>query len=342
MKKLIFIFISSLFFLTATAQLKKFTVDVPYAPLYEISDSIQSITIMNRSMTSGFQDYDEKQLQISFYRKNFESNTVLLDSTAADTTIKVMGDLLYNSLRYDVVIPVERNIYRLLDYTETPAPLAWDYVRSLCELYQTDALLVLENQALRVVSNYQSGIDYTNYGAQKYHYASIDFYGRSHWRLYDPRTESIVSDVVMNQDTIFWDHYDYDLADLFASLPTIKQATIDAAIKSALDYSELIAPRWKSETRYYYVMKQALIDRSVKLAADGNWQEALDNWLLYIDQGSKSKRSKIMLNAALAYEMTGRLDKAIEMIKLSQNTYYRQVSNHYLKTLLKRQIALKN
>ena len=133
-KQFILLFIFVLFNFSVFAQLKKFTVEIPVPSKFEFPDSIQSLTIMNRSLTSEFQNFKEKDLQLDFYKKNFEINALLLDSTAADTTIKVLGDLLFDSQRFDVVIPVDRNIYRLLPYNEKPKPLDWDYVSEICEI----------------------------------------------------------------------------------------------------------------------------------------------------------------------------------------------------------------
>ena len=165
MKKLCFSIMFTVFVVGTFAQLKKFTVEVPYPSKVEISDSIQSFLIMNRSMTPDFTNFNEDSLQISFYKENFNVNAVLLDSTAADTTIKALGDLLYQSGRFDIVIPVERNIYRLLPYAETPEPLTWNYVEALCNQFNTDALIVLENQAMRTITNYKSQREYIGYSS---------------------------------------------------------------------------------------------------------------------------------------------------------------------------------
>jgi hypothetical protein len=77
------------------------------------------------------------------------------------------------------------------------------------------------------------------------------------------------------------------------------------------------------------------------MAAEGNWQGALDNWMLYVENGNITLQSKVMLNIALGFEMTGNLPKAIVWVKKSMDTYYREISNHYLKELLKRQYILK-
>ena len=341
MKKLYFT-IAILFALQSSqAQLKKFTVEVPYKPKLEIPESIQSFTIMNRSMTPEFQNYKEKELQIDFYKKNFKTNFVLLDSTAADTTIKVLGDLLFDSQRFDIVIPVDRNIYRALSYEETPAPLDWSFVQTICDTYQTDALIVLTNLAIRTVTDYDTGTEIYNGQPYKYHSASMDFYSRAQWRIYDPKEKKILIDYTILPDTLYWGNFDYEIVPLFQNLSTVKEATIETAIKVALGFSDLIAPRWIPDTRYYYALKNPSIDKSIKMAADGDWQGALDNWLNYVSSGKRSTRSKIMLNIALGYEMTGDLDSAITWLKKSQDTYYREVTNYYLKELLKRQIILK-
>lgn len=317
-------------------QIKKFVVEVPQTPKIKLSDSIQSFTIMNRSINSEFQNFDENKLQVEFYRKNFNTNMILLDSTVADTTIKALGEMLYESLRYDIVIPVNRNIYRLSTYTETPIPLDWEYVQLICETYNTDALLVLENFAVRTVTNYKTGHEYNDPSEAKYHYTSMDFYSRTHWRIYYPESKKIIVDVAINPDTLYWDNYDYNIKELFKGLPSIKEAAKTTGINAALQFANLIAPSWYSAERYYYITKNEQIDLSIKLAANGDWSGALENWLKYTQTGNRSDQSKIMLNIALAYEMTGDLTSAIEWAEKSRRYYYREVVNNYMKELIKR------
>lgn len=324
------------------AQLKEFTIEVPIPPIFEIPDSIQSFTIMNRSMTSEFQNYDERELQVDFYKKNFNTNYVLLDSLAADTTIKVLGDVLFNSQRFDVVIPLDRNIYRLLPYNKTPQALDWEYVANICETYNTDALVVLENLAIRTVTNYMTGEERDLTLIYKYHYATMDFYSMAHWRIYEPNSQKILVDAIMNQDTLYWAAFDYDIKNLFKQIPTVKGASTETAIKIALDFSDVIAPKWERAIRFYYILKDKQIDQSVELAAEGKWDEALENWLKFAESGNRSNQSKLMLNIALGNEMTGNIEDAILWAKKSQQLYYREVTNHYLKELLKRQAILNN
>lgn len=340
MKKFYLTLIVLFVILQGNAQLKKFNVEVPTPAKFKISDSIQSFTILNRSLTSEFNNYHRDSLQVSFYRNNFEDKRIILDSLVSDTIVKALGELLFESQRFDVVIPVDRNIPRKVSFTKTPERIDWAYAQTICETYDTDALIVLENFATQVVTNYETGKDYINGMATKTHYASMDYYYRAHWRIYDPKTQNVIVDFIMNQDTIFWDNFDYKIVDCFKGIPSVKDAGIETGIKIALDFSEIIAPSWKEETRYYYVTKKPMIDKSIELAAQGNWEEALINWEKYSHQGKGATKSKIMLNMALCYEMLGDIDSAISLAKKSQKIYYREVTNHYIKELLKRQIQL--
>jgi hypothetical protein len=341
MKRFIAFSVFVIVFGSLSAQLKKFTVDVPYMPNFKITDSIQSFTILNRSLSPDFENFIDDSLQLSFYRKNFKADKVLLDSLVADTTVKAIGEILFDSDRFDIVIPIERNIPRYLPYNQTPDTLTWKYAQSICNLYNTDALLVMENFAARAVTNYKRQRQFIHEGYYMVHSASIEIYYRTHWRLYDPKNESILVDVI-DVDTLYWNADRLDVHLLFSELPSVKQALVQTGIFSAAKFSEMISPKWVSEKRYYYVLKNSGIDQSVNFAAQGDWERALENWLIYAETGSKSTRSKIMLNIALASEMLGDVDSAIVWLNRAQNNYYREITNHYLKQLITRQSIIRN
>lgn len=327
--------------LMSQAQLQRFKVEIPKNPRYSIADSIRSVTIMNRSVSDEFENYISDSLQIDFYEANFDTDRVLLDSAAADTSIRVLGDILFESQRFDIVIPVDRYIPRYLSYKNEPSPLIWEYVASICDLYKTDALIVLENFAIRTVTNYEKHYEAWNSGGlTDTHEAKMDFYYRAHWRIYEPKNQEILVDVI-EQDTLYWDGYEKNINLLFARLPSIKSALLETGIAAAIDLSKHIAPKWELETRFYYKLKDKSIDIAINYAAEGDWPEALELWLDFTERGNRQTRSKVMLNVALAYEMLGDLDNAIKWTRTSKRIYYREVVNHYYKELLKQKQLIK-
>jgi len=71
MRRLYFLFLIFLIGSNASAQLMKFSAQIPRSPKIKISDSIQSFTIMNRSLTPEFVNFNEDSLQTYFYKQNF-------------------------------------------------------------------------------------------------------------------------------------------------------------------------------------------------------------------------------------------------------------------------------
>ncbi len=327
--------------LMSQAQLQRFKVEIPKDPRFRIADTIRSVTIMNRSVSDEFENFVSDSLQIDFYEANFDTDRVLLDSIAADTSIQVLGDLLFESQRFDIVIPVDRYIPRYLSYKSEPKPLIWEYVESICDLYKTDVLIVLENFAIRTVTSYEKHYESWNLGVMTdTHEAKMDYYYRAHWRMYEPKNKTILVDVI-EQDTLYWSGYEDDVNLLFARLPSVKSALIETGIAAAIDLSKHIAPKWDLETRFYYKLKDKSIDIAINYAAEGNWAEALELWLDFTEKGSRQSRSKVMLNVALAYEMLGDIDNAIKWTRNSKKIYYREVVNHYYKELLKQKKLMK-
>jgi len=338
----VYFFLFFLFLVSGlSAQLKKFTVEVPIQPKVKLPDSIQSITILNRSLSPEFQNYNNDSLQVEFYRSNFRANRIILDSLASDTLIKTVGDLLFDSYRFDIVIPLERNISRFLNFNEVPDTLSRKYIKAICDLYNTDALLVLENLAMRIDADYRQRQEYIYDNYYRVHNASMDVYYLSRWRLYDSDTNGIYINHI-DVDTLYWDASEFDVNTLFTNLPSVKEATFETAIFAARKFSELIAPKWINETRYYFVLQKPEIDQSITFAAEGDWEKALENWLKYTETGSKSLRGKILFNVALAYEMTGDIENALKWIGEAQKVYYREVNTLYTKTLLERKNRLKS
>ena len=316
----------TIFPLIGFSQLKRISAEIPVKPKLVLSDSIQSLTLINRSITPEFVRFHSDSLQVAFYRKNFNVKAVLLDSLVADTTLRALGELLFESTRYDVVIPLERNLYRQLSYSQTPEPLSWKEVEDICNQYNTDALVVLENSAISIQTEYSGG---------SFREAKIKNEYRMHWRLYYPKSQIILADVI-HSENFDWSNADYDLYNLFQGLPRVYDATIFTALQASIRFSDLIAPRWEKERRFYYAVRKSEIDLSEKFIENNDWEGALNNWLKYVDSGPKSRRSKVMLNVGLAYEMLGDTKEAAVWVNKSLRTTYREVTNSYYKSLLKR------
>jgi len=302
------------------------------APQNELPNDIQSITILNRSINKQFLNHREDSLQMYFYRKGYQLSTTVLDSTAADTTIQALAQLLFESGRYDVVVPKNRNIRRKISYNLVPDTLTPDTVKKICDDYNTDALLVMEKFATKTMADYTSERiknDYSISGTS--HYASLDLKYDALFRVYKPGHKTFIKEIKLS-DTIYWESADYSQERLFQKLPTIKQALISAGIKVALDLDSQLSPGWIQEKRGYFLI-QHKNDQGQSFMNENNITEAAKYWTEMSQSKKKKVRSMAEFNLALASELNGDIDKAIEWGVKSYYSFYRVQTENYLKKL---------
>jgi hypothetical protein len=305
----------------------------------ELPADIQSITLMNRSMTDQFENYREDSLQMYFYRKGYQLSKIVLDSTSADTTIIALAALLFESGRYDVVVPVKRNMKRTLPYEFLPDTLNPEQVGQICANYNTNALMVLERFSTKVMADYSSEkyLDAST-GYFNSYYASLDLKYNAFFRIYKPGKKALVREIELI-DTVNWESTDNTQERMLGKLPTIKQAMINAGIKIALDIDEKVSPTWSSEKRGYFLIRSKA-DPGQKYMNENNYAEAEKYWSELAQSKDKKIRSKAEYNLALICELDGDLDGAIDWGLKSFYSNYRYQTETYLKKLQNRKLTL--
>ncbi|MGE5394462.1 MAG: DUF6340 family protein [Candidatus Saccharibacteria bacterium] len=305
------------------------TIENPVPSKEELPSDIQSLTLMNRSISNQFTNHQEDSLENYFYRHNYQLAAVILDIDAVDTTLLSLSNLLYSSGRYDVTVPVERNINRNQPYNIIPDTLSTETVRKICEEYHTDALLVLEQFSIKAMTDLTDERLAGDNATYHSYYASLDMKYNAFFRIYKPGSKTI--DIPLN-DTIYWERADDNLDRLFKNLPTIKQAMISTGIKVALDVDAKISPTWVPEKRGYFLFTRKN-DRGKQLIDEDKTEEARDYWMKMAQSDKKKIRARAEFNLALVSELDGDLDQAIEWALKSYNTYYQYQTEIYLKKL---------
>ena len=341
----VIIYIPILFFLTGITLVSCksnyaiFTIENIQHAKDELSPDIQSVTLMNRSMNSQFQNYREDSLQMYFYRKGYQLSNIVLDSVAADTTMRALAELMFESGRYDVVIPLERNFKRSLSYDILPDTLSSDQVSEICTNFKTDALMVLERFIIKTMADYseEKYMDATN-GAMHSYNATLDLKYSAFFRIYKPDSKTLIKELELN-DTIYWESVDYTQERLFSKLPSIKQALINAGIKVALDVDSKLSPTWIPDKRGYFLFRSK-DDEGQRFMNENNYEDAGKYWAEMAKSTNKEIRSKAEFNLALINELNGDIDKAIEYGLKSFYSRYRFQTETYLKKLEARKKAL--
>src|SRR5665647_1163060 len=100
---ILFVFVFSALY--SCVSFKKIGIEVSVMPDYPITEDVQSMVILNRSMTNRFTNNNIDSLEKVLIKNKMQMDTVFQDSTAADTVIRVAAKALFESGRFDIVVP---------------------------------------------------------------------------------------------------------------------------------------------------------------------------------------------------------------------------------------------
>jgi hypothetical protein len=317
-------------------------IDIPQPAAGELPENIQSLTLVTQAVDEKFTNLDSDSLQNIFYKQRFNLDTVIYDLQAADTTLKALGELLFESGRYDYVIPENR----FLDSPGTSLlakEIPWEKVEELCETFQTDAVLSLDHLKTRVITSFdnESFFDPFQGGFNSAARAGMKIQYETLFRVYDPAQEKVHLRQFIT-DTLYWEDADVSARSLFNRFTPVKQALTETGIVIALELTDKIAIRWRPERRTYFIKGNSELRQANQIAQSGDWQTAVEKWKEIAENaGSKTLKSKAQLNVALGYEILGNIDLAIQWGLNSYNTMYRPLTYEYLETLKRRKNELK-
>lgn len=318
-----------LFSIFSCSSLKKIGIQVAVQPEYPIGEDIQSLALLNRSMTNLFTNNKTDVLERILIMNKMSMDSVFQDSIAADTAIQVAARALFESGRFDVVVPKERNIIRT-DTNEINKPINITFINEVCRDFKVDAVLILEVFTEQLDTKYYLN---TYYEPNEYS-AATDISYFSEWRLYRPDN---LKPVIRFQvgDSIFWKATGLSVEEVYSQMPRTKEALVGGGIASGLKMSGYISPNWANQTRYYYATGKDEIDTAIPLIKNNKWEDAAAIWTKYEPVYSGTIKGKIEFNLALAAEMNGDIDLAIEWGLKSYKTRYTRTIEVYLKSLEK-------
>lgn len=339
-----FLFLISLaLFSFSCVTTQSFTIEIAEQGEKELPASIQSLTLVNRTLDDNYQDLKADSLQKIFYKQKFNLDTVVYDIQSVDTTLKALGELLFESGRYDVVIPENR----FLEFQKNAFlsfEMPWEEVEQLCETYKTDAVVSLDHFKTRVEASYEDESLFNPADNEFYsgYLAEMKVSYEVLFRVYDPKQKNIWLREFL-RDTLVWEDADLSTRNLFSRFTPVKTALSEAGVAIALDFSEKISTVWRQENRRYFAKGNSDFTKANHFVSIGDWENAVAVWKqIESEAGPKSLKSKAQLNIAVGYEMLGDVDQAIVWGLKSYETMYRPLTYEYLEVLKKRKIEIKN
>jgi len=323
-----------LLFAASCSSTKIITIEIPEPAQKELPSRIQSLVLVNRTVDEKYTDLHADTIQNQFYKKYFTVDTVIYDLTAVDTCLKATGDLLYESGRYDIVIPENRFLsFKQNAFFSQEMP--YKEVKELCETHNTDAVLSIDMFQTHISTQFDKDeyFDLIHQTLYRGAHAKMVIIYDVLFRAYDPIEEKVLLREFF-KDTLHWEDLSRNTSDLFQEFTPVKQALSEAGIAVALDFSEKISTEWRRERRPFYVKGDDNLKLGGTLIDNGDWKQAIALWKDTAENSkSKSTKSKAQLNVAMAYEIQGDIESAISWALDSYNTMYRQITYQYLELL---------
>lgn len=297
-----------------------------------LSQEIKSVVVANRTSPK------KNNLAENIIEGILTGEVIGLDKKGSKYCIDGLVGLLDGSERFQI-----KNMGDLeLKGTGTSSfsyPLKWKKVQNICNSYSADALLVLEtfDSDSRVFFGKPIKRVFKRKGKkviEMRHQAILEMKIESGWRIYDNKNQKIIDEKRFTEIKEF-KVYGSSNNDAERKLPNLSQALKKSGDFAGKEFGKRISPVWIKVRRMFYIGKGDQLKTAGKLIRKNNFDDATVIWKQLIDADDKDIASKASYNMALASEIKGFLNTAIDWAKKSKELGNKRAT-HYITILNKR------
>ena len=299
-----------------------------------VSQDIQNVVIANRSRPS------KENLTGNIVEGIISGEGIGTDRRGAESCIDGLINMLGNSERFTL-----KNTDGIeLKGTGTasfPIPLEWDIVQSLCNPYDADALIVLatfDSDSRSYVGNpvtrtrKKKGVKVKTLRYPAYREITIE----SGWRIYDLKNKKIIDENKFTEHKEFSAWAKSPKAALM-SLLSQGSAIRESGVFAGKQYGFRISPIWIKARRTYFTGKHDDLKLAKQYVEKGDWDSAITIWKDLVNSTDEKIARRSAYNMAIASEIKGGLDAAIEWAKKAKNLGEKKAYN-YINVLNRRKI----
>ncbi|HET7733831.1 MAG TPA: DUF6340 family protein [Paludibacter sp.] len=193
-------------------------------------------------------------------------------------------------------------------------PLDSTTVTKLCNTNNGDVVLSLDKIKINDdISEY-----YLN--ATNSFLAVFEVRYESFWSIHYPNSSEVTP--IQFKDTIFWESESYVRKKVMDGLPKRMDGIIDGALNVGKKSISRFLPYWDKADRYFYNSGNKYMKQGIDSVYVKNWKSAIMSWNKVLNKSkSPLTQAQAANNIAIAYEISGDIDKAIEYATLSYNYF---------------------
>lgn len=227
-----------------------------------------------------------------------------------------------------------------------PTPLDWREIEKICGDYGADAVVAIESFDSNNSTNTRKNESKTKDKDGK-EVVTVSWDSRQRtsvrmgWRMYDPRTK-IILDEFTTDDYLERTGSGKTERAALDNLPAQSLVTRDVAYIAGQHYGMRIAPVYVNVSRSFYHkakgFKPGMKEASRHVRA-GSWDKAATIWQAVVNQSGDNHKAagRAQYNMAVAAEMQGDLEKALELAQTAWGKYGNKQARNYIQTIKNRQ-----
>lgn len=178
-------------------------------------------------------------------------------------------------------------------------------VKGLCKSAQVDAIISLDK--IKVKDEITEVFD----ALSNSYVSTMELNFESYWSIHYPNKEEFYA--LQFKDTVYWEAESNSRKRGIKELPKRENALVDGALYVGQNTVNRFVPYWEKVDRYFFNPNKKYFKQAMDSVYVKNWDSAISNWQTVMNQ-SKSNwiKAQAANNIAIAYEITGNIDKALE------------------------------
>ena len=329
LNKLLYLLLVSVFVSCGTSSV---IVNIQRPADISVPQSVQKVVVVNRS-TAG-----KENMVGNIVEGIFTGEGIGADKKGSEYCVMGLTQMLANSERYELRGGGDLNL-KGTGTSTFPDLLAWNEVRKICNTYGADALIILStfDSDSRIFEGKKVVKTKTIKGAKikEVRYpVTLIMEIESGWRIYDVTSKKIVD---VNKFTEVKEYVEWGSSydDARAHLPSKRQALKSSGIFAGEQYGYRITPVWIRQNRLYFTGKSDELKLAKNYVKRGDWDKAIEIWKSVTNNEDYKVSRKAYFNLALASEIKGKLDTAIDYAEKAEQMGEKRATS-YISTLKKR------
>ena len=297
-----------------------------------VPQSVQKVVVVNRSVAG------KGNMVGNIVEGIFSGEGIGADKKGSEYCVMGLSQMLANSERYDLRGGGDLTL-KGTGTSTFPELLDWKEVQSICDTYGADALIVLStfDSDSRTFEGKKVVKTKTVKGAKikEVRYpVTLVMEIESGWRIYDATTKNIVD---VNKFTEVKEYVEWGSSydDARVHLPSKRQALKSSGIFAGEQYGFRITPVWVRQSRLYFTGKSDELKLAKNYVKRGDWDKSIEIWKSATNHEDYKVARKAYFNLALASEIKGKLDTAIDYAEKAEQMGEKRATS-YISTLKKR------